>query len=237
MNLSDELKKEILLHAKDELPNESCGLIIVRKGRKKYRRCKNVSEVPKQTFVLAINDYVKAEEEGEIIAVVHSHPFEQPEPSIADKVACEKSNLPWFIVNPTIEKWGYCEPCGFKLPLVGREFNFGIVDCYSLVRDYFKQELNIEIRDYFREDKFWEKGNSLYEDNYDKEGFRKVSLNEIQKHDVLLIHLEANLPNHAAVYLGDQQILHHVQGRLSSRDILGEYYIKNTAFVARHNTL
>ena len=62
-------------------------------------------------------------------------------------------------------------------------------------------------------------------------------INEIQKHDVLLIHLEANLPNHAAVYLGDQQILHHVQGRLSSRDILGEYYIKNTAFVARHNTL
>ena len=76
MNLSDDLKSDILLHAKDELPNESCGLIIVRKGRKKYRRCKNVSEVPKQTFVLAINDYVKAEEEGEIIAVVHSHPFE-----------------------------------------------------------------------------------------------------------------------------------------------------------------
>ena len=237
MILNDDLKKEILTHAKEESPKEGCGLIIVRKGRKRYKRCKNVSDVPKETFVLAINDYVKAEEEGEIIAVVHSHPFERPEPSIGDKVACEKSNLPWIIVNPTIEEWGYCEPSGFELPLVGREFNFGIVDCYSLVRDYFKQELNIEIRDYFREDKFWEKGNSLYEDNYDKEGFRKVSLDEIQKHDVLLIHLEANLPNHAAVYLGNQQILHHVQGRLSSRDILGEYYIKNTAFVARHNTL
>ena len=237
MILNDNLKKEILTHAKEESPKECCGLIIVRKGRKRYKRCKNVSDVPKETFVLAINDYVKAEEEGEIVAVVHSHPFERPEPSIGDKVACEKSNLPWIIVNPTIEEWGYCEPSGFELPLVGREFNFGIVDCYSLVRDYFKQELNIEIRDYFREDKFWEKGNSLYEDNYDKEGFRKVPFNEIQKHDVLLIHLEANLPNHAAVYLGDQQILHHVQGRLSSRDILGEYYIKNTAFVARHNTL
>ena len=237
MILNDDLKKEILTHAKEESPKECCGLIIVRKGRKRYKPCKNVSDVPKETFVLAINDYVKAEEEGEIIAVVHSHPFERPEPSIGDKVACEKSNLPWIIVNPTIEEWGYCEPSGFELPLVGREFNFGIVDCYSLVRDYFKQELNIEIRDYFREDKFWEKGNSLYEDNYDEEGFRKVLLNEIQKHDVLLIHLEANLPNHAAVYLGDQQILHHVQGRLSSRDILGEYYIKNTAFVARHNTL
>ena len=237
MNLNQELKKEILLHAKEELPKECCGLIIVRKGRKRYKRCKNVSDVPKETFVLAINDYVKAEEEGEIIAVVHSHPFERPEPSIGDKVSCEKSNMPWYIVNPTTEQWGYLEPTGFELPLVGREFNFGIVDCYSLVRDYFKQELNIEIRDYFRNDKFWEKGNSLYEDNYEKEGFRKVPLDSIQKHDVLLIHLEANLPNHAAIYLGEQQILHHVQGRLSSRDILGEYYIKNTAFVARHKTL
>ena len=51
------------------------------------------------------------------------------------------------------------------------------------------------------------------------------------------MHLEANLPNHAAIYLGDQQVLHHVQGRLSSRDILGEYYIKNIAFAARHKSL
>ncbi len=237
MMLSEELKQEILDHAKQELPKECCGLVIVRKGRKRYKPCKNISDVPRETFILAPHDYQKAEDEGEIIAVVHSHPTEKPEPSVGDKVSCEKSNLPWFIINPITEEWGYCEPTGFELPLVGREFNFGIVDCYSLVRDYFKQELNIQIRDYFREDKFWEKGNSLYEDNYDKEGFRKVPLNEIQKHDVLLIHLEANLPNHAAVYLGDQQILHHVQGRLSSRDILGEYYIKNTAFVARHNTL
>ena len=237
MNLSEELKKDILLHAKDELPKECCGLIIVRKGRTKYKPCKNVSDIPKETFILATNDYVKAEEEGEIVAVVHSHPFAQPEPSIADKVACEKSNLEWFIVNPTIEKWGYCKPSGFKLPLVGREFSFGIIDCYTLVRDYFKQELNIEMRDYFREDYFWEKGISLYEDNFEKEGFKKVPIKEIKKHDLLFMHLESNIPNHAAIYLGDQQILHHLNMRLSSRDVLGEYYMKNTAFVARHKTL
>ena len=70
-----------------------------------------------------------------------------------------------------------------------------------------------------------------------KEGFIKIPLDEIKKHDLLFMQLEANLPNHAAIYLGDQQVLHHVQGRLSSRDILGEYYIKNTAFAARHKSL
>jgi proteasome lid subunit RPN8/RPN11 len=237
MNLTEDIKKQILDHAKEESPNESCGLIIIRKGKTKYKKCKNIAELPRECFVLADDDYIKAEEEGEIVAVVHSHPFTQPTPSDGDKVACEKSGVPWYIVNPTIEKWDYLEPSGFELPYVGRKFQFGIIDCYSLVKDYFKKELNLELRDYYRCDKFWEKGQNLYEDNFMNEGFRKVPLDEIQKHDVLLMHLEANLPNHAAIYLGDQQILHHVGERLSSRDLLGEYYIKNTAFVARHKSL
>ena len=237
MNLTEDIKEQILDHAKQETPKESCGLIIIKKGRTKYKKCKNIADLPKECFVLANEDYIKADEEGEIVAVVHSHPFEQPTPSDGDKIGCEKSQVPWFIVNPQTGKWGYCEPSGFELPYVGRTFQFGIIDCYSLVRDYFKKELNLELRDYYRADEFWKKGQSLYEDNFMKEGFKKVPLDEIQKHDVLLIHLEANLPNHAAIYIGDQQVLHHVQGRLSSRDVLGEYYIKNTAFVARHKSL
>ena len=74
MNLTEDIKQEILDHAKQESPNESCGLIIIRKGRTKYKKCKNIAELPKHTFVLATDDYIKAEEEGEIVAVVHSHP-------------------------------------------------------------------------------------------------------------------------------------------------------------------
>ena len=237
MNITDDIKNKILEHAKEESPKESCGLLIVKKGRVVYKKCKNIADLPKECFVLASDDYIKAEEEGEIVAVAHSHTFQPPIPSDGDKVACEKSGVPWFIVNPQTEKWGYCEPSGFELPYVGRKFQFGIIDCYSLVRDYFKKELNLQLRDYYRCDNFWEKGQSLYEDNFMKEGFVKIPVDEIRKHDVLLMHLAANLPNHAAIYVGDQQVLHHVQGRLSSRDILGEYYMKNIAFAARHKTL
>ena len=237
MNLSQDIKDQILDHAKEETPNECCGLIIIRKGRTKYIRCKNIAELPKHTFVLASDDYIKAEDEGEIVGVAHSHPYEPPIPSDGDKVACEKSGVPWYIVNPQTERWGYYEPSGFELPYVGRKFQFGIIDCYTLVRDYFKKEFNLQLRDYYRADEFWKKGQSLYEDNFMKEGFIKIPLDEIKKHDLLFMQLESNLPNHAAIYLGDQQVLHHVQGRLSSRDILGEYYIKNTAFAARHKSL
>jgi cell wall-associated NlpC family hydrolase len=63
-----------------------------------------------------------------------------------------------------------------------------------------------------------------------------VPFEELQYGDALLMHLEASLPNHAAIYVGDQQILHHVQGRLSSRDILGGYWLKAVAMAVRHES-
>ena len=50
MNLSQDIKDQILNHAKEETPKECCGLIIIRKGRTKYIRCKNIAELPKHTF-------------------------------------------------------------------------------------------------------------------------------------------------------------------------------------------
>ena len=42
------------------------------------------------------------------------------------------------------------------------------------------------------------------------------------------------VPNHAAVYLGDGLILHHLQGRLSSRDVYGGYWQKITTHILRY---
>ncbi|WP_043946890.1 NlpC/P60 family protein, partial [Ralstonia solanacearum] len=39
--------------------------------------------------------------------------------------------------------------------------------------------------------------------------------------DVILMQVRAPVPNHAAVYLGGVQMLHHLHGRLSSRDVYG----------------
>ena len=237
MELTEELKEEILKHAQSNPEEEVCGLIIIRKGRYKYHPCKNISEVPRQCFMLAPDDYAKAEEIGEVVSVIHSHPYENPAPSEGDRVACEKAGVPWHIVNPQTEAWGYCEPEGFELPLIGRPFNYGIIDCYSLVRDWYKAELNIELRDYFRNGIWWENGENVYVDNFKNEGFHEVYLDEIKRGDVIMMQLEASVPNHLAVWLGcDQQIIHHLQNRLSSRDLYGGYYQKNTAKIVRHNS-
>lgn len=236
MKLTDALNAQILEHAQIEDPRECCGLVAIVKGRRRYFPCRNIADTPDEHFVLSGEDYAQVEDQGEIIAIVHSHPATNPAPSDADRVACEKSGLPWFIVNSKTEGWGYCEPSGFELPYVGREFVFGVVDCYALVKDWYGKEFGLQLSDYQRRDKFWERGENLYLDNFHREGFHKVPFDELQYGDALLMQLESSLPNHAAIYIGDQQILHHIQGRLSSRDVLGSYYAKNTAMVLRHES-
>ena len=235
MQLPAEIKQQILEHAIHDSPIESCGLLAVVNGKVRYFWCENIAETPDEHFIL--RGWEDVEDQGEIVGIVHSHPTTAPEPSMADKVACEKSGLPWHIVNPNTREWGYCEPSGFKLPYVGREFVFGVIDCYTLVRDWYANELGISLRDYERRDKFWERGENLYMDNFAAEGFRQIPVEQIQRGDLILMNLVSPLPNHAAIYLGDQMILHHVQSRLSSRDVYAigaGYYGKSTACGLRH---
>ncbi len=236
MTLPNEIKEQALAHAKSEAPKESCGLVVVVKGRKRYFPCKNIAETPDEHFVLDPISYLEAEEKGEIIAVVHSHPVTNHAPSSADKVACEKSRLPWHVVNPNTELWGYCEPSGFELPYVGRQFVHGIIDCYTLCRDWYNKEWNLNLRDYERRDEWWYKGENLYLDNFKKEGFHEIKVSDLVVGDALLMQLQSPVPNHAAIYLGDNVVLHHVQGRLSSRDVYGGYYQKVTAKALRHES-
>ena len=229
------LQAKVIEHALAEYPKEACGLVAVVRGRRRYFPCDNVSETPEDHFML--DGWEIVEDLGEIVAVVHSHPRSSPAPSEADRVACGRSKLPWYIVNPNTKEWSYTEPEDYELPYIGRKFSMGTVDCYSLVCDWYKREKGLTLGEYQRPSyEWWERGESLYVDNFENEGFRRVSERDLQYGDVLLMHLGANVPNHSAVYVGDNQILHHVQGRLSSRDSYGSYYRNSTAYRLRHES-
>ena len=226
MILSDIVKANFVEQAKAEAPREACGLVIIKNGRQVYKPCKNLAGSTDQ-FILDPNDYDKADQEGEIVAVIHSHPNISAKPSQADLVACEASGLPWFICGIPSEHWEYIEPSGYQAPLIGRQWSHGVLDCYAIIRDWYKLEKNIELLDFERRDEWWKIGENLYLDNFEKAGFRKTTLDKLQKGDVILMTINSSVPNHGAVYLGDNMILHHVHGRLSTRDIFGGYWLKN----------
>ena len=231
-----------IAHAKQEYPKESCGLVVVHKGREKYMPCRNINNKPEDIFTLHGEDYSRAEDIGEITYIVHSHPNENPKPSPADLTAIElegNESLPWLIVNPLTGQHTITKPSGYKAPYVGRVFSAGVLDCLTIIKDYHLRELNIQMPHHERQDKWWEvEGLNYYVDLHKDAGFVKKSNNaELQIHDVIPMFLGASKPNHAGVYLGEGKILHHVQGRLSSIDMYGGYWQKNTWGVLRHREL
>ena len=222
-------KDEALSHAKKQDPKESCGLLLNIRGKEKYFPCKNLSMTAHQCFILDPVDYVKADSAGEIIAIIHSHPTTPPVPSQADRVACEQSNLKWYIVNPKTEKWSAFEPSGYKAPLLGRQWVWGVSDCWSLVRDWYKEEKNIILRDWDRPttpEQFLK--NPLFESCAWRTGFRELRPDEkLIDGDVLLMSILSPTLNHVGIFLNGD-VLHHLADRISCKEPYNQWLLKCT---------
>ena len=216
-------------HAEACYPRESCGFVIVHKGREKYLPCENRSTEDAE-FELSADDWMRAEDMGEISHIVHSHPNTPPEPSDADKVGIEASGVPWLIVNWPTGLWKIHGPTGYVAPLVGREYVYGVFDCFTLARDWYERERGIKLD---IPTQWWKEGDTALIQHFREAGFSEVS-GDLRPGDGLLFDISGG--PHCAVYLGDDLILHHVRGRLSSRDVYGpiwqQHLIKHLRYTA-----
>lgn len=232
--MNDTIKTAIAEHAIAEYPRECCGLVIEEFEGEVYVPCPNTAATPFEHFVLAASDFAAAEDRGEIVAVVHSHPGASAAPSVADKAMCEVSGIDrWIIVALGVQADGsigvddWCEfgPSGYVAPLLHREFVHGVHDCYSIIRDWYRIERGIDLPDFVRADEWWKDGKSdLYGDHYREAGFVDVGVSvDFEVGDVLLMQIRSknDVPNHAGIYLGDGLMLHHMHGQLSRRVVWG----------------
>jgi proteasome lid subunit RPN8/RPN11 len=231
----------VRIHAESVAPRECCGVVVRENaGSFTYVACENLARETEH-FVINPTDYARAEDTGEVIAIAHSHVFEPPVPSLADRTGIERSMLPWLVVNHPLGTWTLTRPEGFTAPLLGRPFVHGVHDCYALVRDYYATQ-DVRLNDYARSWGWWEgaSGPDLYRDNFTTEGFVQIASGfddartKLREHDLILMKIRAPRENHMAVYLGNSVILHHLIGQTSRREVYQEFYQRRTTAVLRH---
>jgi cell wall-associated NlpC family hydrolase len=103
-----------------------------------------------------------------------------------------------------------------------------------LVRDWYCEQ-GIDLPDWDRPatiDEF--NANPMFDYCWEEAGFCPIDISEIQPGDAMLMAIESNNLNHVGVYVGDRMVLHHLRGRLSSRDQLGEWLLNCTGRVLRY---
>jgi len=115
----------------------------------------------------------------------------------------------------------------------GRPFLHGLFDCYTLIRDYYKKEFNIFLPTNIQRNwEWWSQGENLYLDNAKNYGFEEAT--DIKKHDILIMKIGSPVPNHGAIYLGDNKILHHNAGKFSTIQTLTNSYKQKIAVIYRN---
>jgi cell wall-associated NlpC family hydrolase len=146
-------------------------------------------------------------------------------------------NRPIVVLCRGIGTYDFSIPEVFELttPYTGRPFIHKKWDCFTLLRDYFKREFNIEMPlvEYF--DEWWSKGENFYMNLSGLAGFYPVT--QLKKNDVIAMRINSAVFNHTAIYLGDNKILHHMGGKFSCIEEIRPAYYSSFYGFFRHKDL
>lgn len=262
MDIPSELKqstiKSILKHAESGYPEEICGVIVMTEKGEKYVKCKNITKDPNQDFHICPESYMEAEELGDVVGIVHSHPDGTTKPSTYDtavmatnrkvelQIDPDSNPIPWHIVSWPEGDYRQIIP-EVQDKLLGRPFVHGIWDCWQVCNDYYNRHYGIEFERFEREDCWWENkdGPSLYEDFYEGAGFYVVDTPQVG--DMIVMQIGRTFhPNHAGIYLGDIAefegealhggpfMLHHMYAKKSEIIVYGGQWAQRTRLILRH---
>lgn len=225
----EHLEIKIKAHAVLEYPKESCGLIYGNE----YHPCKNIHPNPTNAFEISFSDYPNYED---LQAVVHSHTDENkpfPEMTYDDMKYQIQSGKPWGIVS--VEKqeahnilwWGHPS---FIPELKGREHRYGPSgtdgrgDCYAILTDWYFLNFGIQLKEYPRKKNFWHQGidDPIYEKQFEDCGFFRLPATDLPlPGDIALMRVRSRkVINHAAVYIGNGKMIHHLEDQVSRVDTI-----------------
>jgi proteasome lid subunit RPN8/RPN11 len=199
-----------------------------------------------EDLAISTSDIAEAVGDGELLALVHSHTNGQPEASMVDKLSCERMGVPWHILCLPQQTWEVYSPSGYIPPLDGRDWSYPVMDCYALIRDAYRQ-LGIILKDYPRDPLYYknEAGKQRYcwhqagwrkfEEYFEDAGF--VEVNDPRPYDLLIMQMRCVNRNHAGLLLRGGEVLHHVLGQKSRKQLWDGDLRQSTTLILRHSLL
>lgn len=121
--------------------------------------------------------------------------------------------------------------------LEGRTYEWGKQDCFSIVQDFYRDNFDLQIRDYARPADFWETGIDMWGNHFRDEGFELVD-GPVQIADGFLIAMsDQPFATHAAIFVGDNKILHHYTGQRSVAEPYKGIWRNRTVATVRHRSI
>lgn len=231
MLLTEQVKCDIKSHAKQEAPRECCGFIL---NEQRIYKAKNIStEIGK--FSVNPEDFLSASKLGDILAVYHSHPKEEESRfSEYDKFNSVLHNYIYILYSLRDNSFSRFDPSASNFnEYIGKTFKIGESDCYTLMRDFYKNELGISLNNYHRDTNWQSYLDKLFDSNFEKEGFIEVS--DLRQYDCILTKSRKNInSNHIAIYLGGGLILHQPPNSYSRIEEYTDKHKKITNKIIRH---
>ena len=237
-------------HALDAWPAAACGGVFGRGGGAVYRPLDGVAAAPRETFRIDAAAVREVDASlGAPAAIVIAHP--SPEgaeggkidpllftPSAAEMRAQLDLALPFGVVvcdrAQAYRPFWFGDQCPIP-PLLGRPFRHGVTDCFSVVRDWYRQERRITFAEFPRDWNWWIEGRSLYLTGFEQAGFRPIEAAEARPGDGVLFRLRSRTPNHAGMLVDGGWMLHH-PGSLRPYDFMSLSHHDRLDRWARHAT-
>ena len=206
---------------------------------------KNVHKEPRHYFSVSSKDFYKHKP----IALVHSHTIVLNEPntrfgigeyvdprtpSKGDMQSQINMDMPFGIVATDGEN---VSPIlwfpDLDSPVEGHDYLYGVYDCWRVIRAYYWQNYKIFLEDYARDYDWWREEPNLYIDKIYSRGFYDIEESELEVGDMIILRWFGSAESHSAIYIGNNQIIHHMNNRLSTIDNYTKWRRKMTRFL-RH---
>lgn len=224
--LSENIKINIKKQALENPTIECCGVIV------------NGETVPLINNSTHPSNHFQFQLQQSIDAIYHSHQKGENF-SNEDYYIAELLQKPIITYNIEKDDFEVYEPCGFRLPLMGRSYLPGTIDCISLICDYYKYKTNINIP------LFWHSARiedfSLYPTHQQEfityliqNGFSESK--KIKKHSLLLILNRQKYPFELGIVMENNNIICYNKERTKAVD-LDAFLLNRPTVILNHYLL